>query len=555
MGLKKLNSEYHSRFKTFKVHRPVTTKAKFSSHPTDSAPEDLESSRRAGLLSNQFANVTEPALQRKRIVPYKHNHNILSTNTVKELNDRDWLEAVGNGEDSDISSASVRRKDAKKTEDTEYISSFAKLKVEEDSPIILASKAKMKERTQHQKSQAKKSPAVRRVEKPRLEKSPESLPPAGIPTYITDPQDKRLLRPCDDLLYPIPSQEGNRNSQTEYSERYKSSASARTDKKPAPSSNIDLATFKKVLLQRNDAYGLSMRPSTSPGKQQSSPKSEIQKEKHRRPHSARRHSSESKQSGSYTLERKDKELAKGYNLPRSKHKDEKLLSKKSTRVPSPRSLDEESVSSIRSANHLEALRKLRRGVVEKYDESKHDHLYADSVSSLNSQKNKSKQKKEQLIPVYTHGKNSDSPRDSEKEMVSSTRSVESETKKRSEKLQTEKRPRSSKNYKVPEQTRKDKIEETRGFRRISRDTMRSSVDIQERGRSPTPEMRTAGHSRRHHLDITTGSNNPLATRPDYSRVLGSIEYERVAYDPSKYSDVGESLTSSRSVASWSERDS
>ena len=110
-----LNSEYHSRYKTFRVHRPVTTKAKFSSHPTGSAPEDLESSRRAGLLSNQFTNVTEPALQRKRIVPYKHNHNILSTNTVKELNDRDWLEAVGNGEDSEISSKSVRRKVSRMT--------------------------------------------------------------------------------------------------------------------------------------------------------------------------------------------------------------------------------------------------------------------------------------------------------------------------------------------------------------------------------------------------------------------------------------------------------
>lgn len=53
----------------------------------------------------------------------------------------------------------------------------------------------------------------------------------------------------------------------------------------------------------------------------------------------------------------------------------------------------------------------------------------------------------------------------------------------------------------------------------------------ERGRSPTPEMRTAGQSRRHHLDITTGSNNPLST------------YDRIAYDPTRYSDVSGSLTS------------
>ncbi len=105
-----LNSEYNSRYKTFAVHRPVTTKAKSSSHPTDRAPEVLESSRRAGLLSNQFTNVSEPALQRKRIVPYKHNHNILSTSTVKELNDRDWLEAVGNGDGQEIPAGCVKRK-------------------------------------------------------------------------------------------------------------------------------------------------------------------------------------------------------------------------------------------------------------------------------------------------------------------------------------------------------------------------------------------------------------------------------------------------------------
>ena len=226
------------------------------------------------------------------------------------------------------------------------------------------------------------------------------------------------------------------------------------------------------------------------------------------------------------------------------------MSKKSTREPSPRrSLDEQSSSSIRSANHLEASRKLRRGVFENGGE--HEHFYADSVSSRNSQKHN----KEKLIPVDPRSKNSNSKRDLEKEMVSSTRSFESKTKKRSEKLQTKTRPRSTKNFKGPEQTRKDKTEETRGSRRISRDTKRSSVDIQEQGRSPTPEMRTVGHSRRHHLDITTGSNNPLATFPDYSQVFGNIEYERVAYDPSKYSDVGESLTSSRSFASWSGRDS
>ena len=37
-----------------------------------------------------------------------------------------------------------------------------------------------------------------------------------------------------------------RNSHTEYSERYKGSVSAKKDKKPLPTSNIDMATYKKV---------------------------------------------------------------------------------------------------------------------------------------------------------------------------------------------------------------------------------------------------------------------------------------------------------------------
>lgn len=49
--------------------------------------------------------MTEPALQRRRIVPYRHNHNIFSTSTVKQLNDGDWLEAVGNDGDDQISTA------------------------------------------------------------------------------------------------------------------------------------------------------------------------------------------------------------------------------------------------------------------------------------------------------------------------------------------------------------------------------------------------------------------------------------------------------------------
>lgn len=91
-------------------------------------------------------------------------------------------------------------------EDTEYSSHFAKLTVEEDSPIIRASKAKRNHKTQDQKKPAKK-PTTSQMPYPQ---SPDRLPPAGIPTYLADPQDKRLLRPCDDLLYPEPFQDEHR---------------------------------------------------------------------------------------------------------------------------------------------------------------------------------------------------------------------------------------------------------------------------------------------------------------------------------------------------------
>ena len=313
-----------------------------------------------------------------------------------------------------------------------------------------------------------------------------------------------------------------------------------------------------------------MRRSTSPGMQQSSPRNTTPKAKHRRPQGARRHSLDSRHSygsSSHISERREKELAKTYNLSKSKHKHEKLVSKtRPTRISSPRrSLNEESSSSIRSAHHLEATKKLTKGVDKRYGENKHQKnkhkdFYAESVSSRHSQStnNETKHKKEKLIPADTRPKSANARRDLEKESTSSiysARSFENKTGKISEKLPTEKRSRSIKKDKNPKQAWKDKTKETSGSRRISRDTERSSGNSRERGRSPTPEMRTAGQSRRHHLDITTGSNNPLASGPDPRQILGSLEYERVAYDPSRYSDVGESLASSRSYASWNDRGS
>ncbi|XP_028394198.1 nucleolar protein dao-5-like [Dendronephthya gigantea] len=553
MGLKKLNSEYNSRYKTFAVHRPVTTKAKFLSHPSGSAPEAQESSRRAGLLSNQFSNVTEPALQRKRIVPYKNNHNILSTSTVKELNDKDWLDAVGNGESELQAAGTVKRKDEKKVEDTEYNSHFAKLTVAEDSPIIRASKAKRDHKTPDQKRPAKRPNP----------QSPDRLPPAGIPTYHADPQDKRLLRPCDDLLYPEPFQDEHRKSKTEYSETYKNSVPATQDKKPPPSSEIDMATYKKVLLQRDDAYCLAARPSSSPARQQTLPRNTIPKAKYTRSQRARRSSLDSKTLSSYVSESGNKPLAKTYKLSKSKQNESKSISKtrEANRYTTKRSLDEDSMSSIRSAKHLEAKTRLKKEAEKKTDEhhdrNKHEDLYAKSVSSIVSSRNSKSwnnemKYKEKILAVDSRqrsAKNEATQCDLEQQSVSSIHSARALQ--NTPRKQNEKRSRS-----VGKKKGKQTLDEQpvskgkRESRKMSHDNER---DIRERGRSPTPEMRTAGQSRRHHLDITTGSNNPLATGPDPRPDINRSLYERAPYDPSRYSDVGESLASSRSFASWSDR--
>lgn len=330
--------------------------------------------------------------------------------------------------------------------------------------------------------------------------------------------------------------------------------------------------FVKVLLQRNDAYGLSVRPSTSPSKQQSSPRSATRQTKHKQQPRARRHSLDSKNSGSYISERRENGLAKTYAVSKIKHKDDKRMSKtrEHAGMSTPRSLDEDSLSSIRSAHHLEATRKSKKEVEKrtgehKHHESKHKDFYAESLSSRNSKNSNNEAKhqvqEEKLMPAETRpksAKNLKTRRDFELESVSSiqtARSFENDTRQRSEKLQTQKRSRSTKKDKSGKQAWRVKSENKKESRRISRDTERSSEGQPERGRSPTPEMRTAGQSRRHHLDITTGSNNPLATGPYPRRTpfLGGTMFGRAAYDPARYSDVGELLSSSRSFATWGDR--
>lgn len=305
-----------------------------------------------------------------------------------------------------------------------------------------------------------------------------------------------------------------------------------------------------------------MKPSTSPIEEQSSSRNSIPKP--RQPHGARKNSLDSKSPSSYVSENREKELRKTYTLPKSKQKVDKYMSTAAERTKiTTRRSDEESLSSIRSANDLEAKRKLKKGLKHtayenKVKQSENKHRYAKSLSSCNSQSTnkESCHVKEKLIPTYTRSESErklNKEHDLEQESVSSIhseRSLESTTRrKRDSKMQTDKRSTGVKSKTRGRQDRLVSKGDERRWAKISR------KDILDRGRSPTPEMRTAGQSRRHHLDITTGSNNPLATGPDprQTKVLSSMRYERKSYDPSRYSDAGDSLISSRSLASWSDR--
>lgn len=228
-----------------------------------------------------------------------------------------------------------------------------------------------------------------------------------------------------------------------------------------------------------------------------------------------------------------------------------------------RSQDEESMSSIRSAKHLEAKRRLKESKTDQpHHRDEHEDLYAKSVSSVvssrNSQSGNNETKhKEKIIPADTRQrrvKNEATKRDLEQESVSSihsARGLEDAARKNPERLHSEKRSKSVRNKKG-EQVWGEQPE-FKGKRESRRIRHGTEEGIRERGRSPTPEMRIVGQSRRHHLDITTGSNNPLATGPDPRQDINRILYERVPYDPSRYSDIGESLASSRSFASWSDQ--
>lgn len=519
MGLKKLDSEYKSHYKTMPVHRPVMTKAKVLSHPSDSAPEALESSRRAGLLSNQFSEVTEPALQRKRIVPYKYNHNIFATTTVKELADNEWLEAVGSDEESSRNHRSMKngKKDRVETkkEVTEYSSHFAKQRLEKESPIMaLANKTRTKKASKYSESQAKN------LSSKTTERSPERLPPAGRPTYISDPHDKRLLRPSDGSAYLTFPDNHPRSTETEYSERYDSGVSKDEEKTVfKESSNIDADTYKKVLLHRSEAYSLPVSSNAfSVKKPSGNEKSLVSAKKSARKdrRNGKRTSLNSEESLSSVRSEKNSKEIENRSRKKENLKAEERLVPERTRIrlakdfSRRKSSEEQSVSSVRSDRSLDEMRKPRGERIRETDKHR----------SSNVRRNKKTIKGTGARSRRQAWDEKPTPRDNE----DNTDSVNCSTR------------------------------GNRGSRGIR-------GDIVDRGRSPTPEMRSVGQSRRHHLDVTTGENNPLASGVDRfkTRVVGKGSEKhrqaRAIYDPSRYSDVGESLSSSRSITSWTDRGS
>ena len=84
-------TEYGSHFHPLGARRPHTVKGKFNRSYSCGDLRSVNSTPRAGLTSVHLGNSLEPQLQRKKIVPYRKNHNIFATETTKELPDRVWL--------------------------------------------------------------------------------------------------------------------------------------------------------------------------------------------------------------------------------------------------------------------------------------------------------------------------------------------------------------------------------------------------------------------------------------------------------------------------------
>lgn len=93
--MQRYESEYLSHYKQFEAKRPDTVKGEVTRSVTNSHMNSHGSTPRAGVQSSKLGTIHEPPLQRKRIVPYEKNHNIFTTFTVKEQDDRDWLKSGG----------------------------------------------------------------------------------------------------------------------------------------------------------------------------------------------------------------------------------------------------------------------------------------------------------------------------------------------------------------------------------------------------------------------------------------------------------------------------
>lgn len=93
--MQRYESEYLSHYKQFEAKRPDTVKGEVTRSVTNSYMNSHGSTPRAGVQSSKLGTIHEPPLQRKRIVPYEKNHNIFTTFTVKEQDDRDWLKSGG----------------------------------------------------------------------------------------------------------------------------------------------------------------------------------------------------------------------------------------------------------------------------------------------------------------------------------------------------------------------------------------------------------------------------------------------------------------------------
>lgn len=292
---KRYESEYLSHYKQFEAKRPDTVKGEVTRSVTNSHMNSHGSTPRAGLQSSKLGTIHEPPLQRKRIVPYEKNHNIFTTFTVKEQDDRDWLKSGGESRRSH----SLNRQH-EKGKSTKAVQSSVLNRSE--TPILAAERKMFRDQEQHgnrkqpvyvpdrinrrstykldyvdykkQSKSPKKSKPRKQQSPPKIvggrkgEVSPDRLPPAGI-RRATSIGDTRLLRPSEDSQYLRSPERQQKVFDSEYSSRFVQptkfkyvdglwietpiSAEATYNVKDKRKDTPDW--FNQVLHRRNEAYG------------------------------------------------------------------------------------------------------------------------------------------------------------------------------------------------------------------------------------------------------------------------------------------------------------